>query len=333
MNVKARGRFSGGAWIAIGVLLAFIVVALGVVWTFWRAPVWLASKHTQVQLYFSGIHSNSMTLDGHYLHYFEGGTGDPIVLVHGLGGSAEMNWAVLMPYLVRSGHHVFAMDLLGAGESDRPTDRTYSIAEQAKLVETFMDSKQLQKVALAGHSMGGWIAARVALDQPQRIGRLILVDSSGTVFKSKFDVAGTALLVPETTEQVDALMAILTPHPSPLPDAVKEDIVRRVKNGGWATRRALASMLTGADLLDQSFSSLKMPLLIVWGKQDALIPETVGEAMHVAAPQSVLEVYDGCGHIAVVTCADRIAPAMASFVDGKGPPAGSTIEVPLKSQP
>ena len=113
-----------------------------------------------------------MIVEGEQVHYFEGGTGDPVVLVHGLGSYAQQDWAFLMPYLVRTGHHVYAMDLLGFGESAKPADRTYSIAEQAKLVEVFLDAKHLNTVTLAGISMGGWIAAMVALDQPQRITRL-----------------------------------------------------------------------------------------------------------------------------------------------------------------
>jgi pimeloyl-ACP methyl ester carboxylesterase len=305
------------------IVLVLAAAALGL--TIWRSPLWVASKFTQAQLYRAGIRGYSMTIDGQKLHYIEGGSGDPVVLVHGLGGAAQVDWAELIPHLVRNGHHVYAMDLFGFGESAKPRDRSYSIAEQAKLVETFLDATHLDRVALAGDSMGGWIAAMVALDQPQRISRLMLFDSAGLSFHLGFD---PALFTPRTAGQVDGLMAILTPHPPPIPDFVKQDLIRHVKRNGWVVERALASMETGADLLDQRFPSLKMPLLIVWGKEDVLTPLTVGEAMHQAAPQSVLEIYDGCGHIANQMCADRIAPSMASFLDGTGPQSGTRVEVP-----
>ena len=117
------------------------------------------------------------------------------------------------------------------------------------------------------------------------------------------------------------------PNPDPIPDFVKEDLLRKTRRDGWVIERALASMKTGADLLDRRFSDLKMPLLLVWGKQDLLTPLTIGEAMQQAAPQSVLEVFDGCGHIAIQTCADRIAPMKVSFLDASRPPPGATIEV------
>jgi len=89
-----------------------------------------------------------------------------------------------------------------------------------------------------------------------------------------------------------------------------------------------AALRDGADLLDQRLSSLKQPLLLVWGKQDAMTPLSLDEAMHRAAAGSVLEVYDGCGHIAVLTCVERLRPRLMDFLAGKGPAPGTTVEVP-----
>jgi pimeloyl-ACP methyl ester carboxylesterase len=324
-NVDAGGGSSRAARLAVRILLVLALIAAGPVLAIWRSPLWVASKVVKAQLYLAGIHSDSISVDAQELHYLEGGSGDAVVLVHGLGGSAQQDWANLMPHLVRSGHHVYAMDLPGFGDSPKPADRSYSIAEQAGLVEAFLDAKQLMKVTLGGESMGGWIAATVALEQPQRISQLMLFDSAGLSFKPSFDVA---LFTPRTHEQVDALMAILIPQPPSIPAYVKEDLLRRTARDGWVIERALASMQTGVDLLDKKFSSLKMPLLLVWGKQDVLTPLSIGEAMHRAVPQSVLAVYDGCGHIAVQTCTDRIAPMTVSFLDGTLSQAGRTIEVP-----
>lgn len=307
-------------WVGVLAITAAVVVL-----TVWRAPVWVGSKVMQAQLYTAGIHSYSMIVDGRRVHYLEGGTGDPVVLVHGLGASAQNNWRNLMPRLVRSGHHVYAMDLLGYGQSARPADRTYSIDEEAKFVEAFLDAKHLNQVVVAGVSMGGWIAATVALDQPQRITRLVLLDSAGLRFTPGFDLG---LFTPQNREQVDGLMAILTPHPQPMPGFVKDDLVREISPHAWVIKRALASMVTGTDLLDERFPSLKMPLLLVWGHEDVLTPLSIGQSMHEAAPQSVLEVYDGCGHLAVETCADRIGPRISSFLAGNGPPAGATVDLP-----
>ncbi len=307
-------------WVWVLVIAAAVVVL-----AVWRAPVWVGSKVMRAQLYSAGIHSYSMIVDGQRVHYLEGGTGDPIVLVHGLGASAQNNWRNLMPRLVRDGHHAYAMDLLGYGESAMPTDHTYSIGEEGKFVEAFLEAKHLNQVAVAGVSMGGWIAATVALDQPQRITRLVLLDSAGLRFTPDFDLG---LFTPQNRDQVDGLMAILTPNPQRMPGFVKDDLVREISRHAWVIQRALASMVSGADLLDERFPSLKMPVLLVWGNEDVLTPLRIGQNMHEAAPQSVLEVYHGCGHLAVETCADRIAPRISNFLAGNGPPAGATVDVP-----
>jgi len=327
IDTNARGRSERFARAMVRPLVGFVLIAAALGLIQWRSPLWVTSKVTQVELYLAGIHSEFVILDGHELHYLEGGTGDPVVLVHGLGSSAQQGWAKLMPYLVRSGHHVYAVDLLGFGESEKPADHSYSIKEQAGVLEKFLDEKHLEKVALAGESMGGWISAVTALDQPQRVSELILYDSAGLWFRPSFDLS---LLTPQTTEQVDTLAAISMPRTNPIPDYVKEDLIREAKRENWVVQRALTSMLAGADLLDQSFSSLKMPLLIVWGKEDAVTPLKIGETMHRVTPQSVLAVYDGCGHIAVDTCADRVAPMTVSFLGGTRPQAGRTIEVPTE---
>ncbi len=296
----------------------------------WNSPLWVDLQITRARYFLAGIHGDSLLIDGQQVHYVEGGSGSPVVLIHGLGGSAHLDWAELLPQLVRGGHHVYALDLLGFGESAKPTDRGYSIAEQAQLVVKFLDTKHLPLVALAGDSMGGWIASMVALNQSHRVKQLVLFDSAGLTFKPSFDVS---LFTPRTKDDVDALLAILIPQAVRLPDFVKEDLIRETERDGWVIKRAVASMLTGADVLDAKFSSLKVPLLIVWGKQDVLTPLALAETMHRAAPQSVLEVYDGCGHISVKTCSDRVGPMTVSFLNGAAPQFGTRIEIPAGSLP
>lgn len=266
-----------------------------------------------------------MVIDGYEVHYVEGGAGQPVVLIHGLGSQGQQDWQRLLPILVRAGYHVYAPDLLGYGGSAKPADHSYSIPEEAKFVESFLAVNHLTGVDLGEVSMGGWVAATVALDDPQAVSKLILIDSAGMRFKLSFD---RALFTPQTTAQVDQLMAVVALDPPPVPQFIKEAFVRRSKRDGWVVQRALASMFAGADYLDAKFPSLKMPVLLVWGKQDAITPISLAESMHHGAPQSVLAVYDRCGHVAVVTCMDRIAPTVLDFLSGANQQPGRTIEVP-----
>jgi len=323
MGPEGKGR-RRPRWLFLGMLFVLVVASAAGVLVRW--PLRAYSKLTQAQLAWEGVREHTLMLEGLDIHYLEGGSGRPVILLHGLGGEAQ-DWASLLPDLVRAGFHVYAMDLPGFGESAKPKDRTYSVSEQARFVESFLDAMRLERVRLVGVSMGGWIAALVALDAPQRVERLVLIDSAGLRFTPSFN---TGLFAPRTPAQVDALLALLMPHPEPLPNFVREDVVRHVNGHAWVIERALASMGSGADLLDDKLASMKTPLLLIWGKQDVITPLALGEAMHRAAPDSVLEVFDGCGHLAFSTCAVQVAPRLIAFLAGQAPSAGETVEVPAK---
>lgn len=310
-------------------VLLFLIVIVAVTLLRPLAVLWLA---TQTRLLFDGIHSDYTTIPfagnpSVRIHYYAGGSGPPVVLVHGLGARAE-DWAALMPQLVRDHHRVYALDLPGYGRSDWPS-ADYSIPELAGAVEAFLDSQHLARTDLAGWSMGGWIAMRVALDQPQRIRRLVIFDSAGTRFDMPWD---PSLFEPDTPAKLAALDNLLMAGPAPhVPGFIQRDVFRFVGKHAWVVERNMNSMLTGASLLDGQLGALRMPMMIVWGKQDHLIPVSIGEGIHKAVPQSEFEVFDGCGHLAPVQCAAQIGPVFKGFLDEPSPIPGQQAEI-LKKQ-
>jgi pimeloyl-ACP methyl ester carboxylesterase len=312
-------------WVLLGILA---LLAALVVFAFLR-PLTVLIFATQGRLLFDGIHSDYTELPfagaSHVrVHYYAGGSGSPIVMVHGLGGRAE-DWAALMPQLVRDHHRVYALDLPGYGRSDWPANAAYSIPEQTALVEAFLDNRHLARTDLAGWSMGGWLAMRLALDQPQRIRRLVIFDSAGTRFPLAWD---TSIFEPDTPAKLRTLDDLLMAGPAPhVPAFIQRDIFRFVGRHGWVVRRNMNSLLTGADLLDGKLGGLKMPMLILWGKQDHLIPVSVGEQIHHDVPQSEFVVVDGCGHLAPGQCAAQVGPVFKGFLDEPSPIAGQQAEI------
>jgi pimeloyl-ACP methyl ester carboxylesterase len=182
----------------------------------------------------------------------------------------------------------------------------------------------LEKVNLVGWSMGGWVAMRVALDRPERIGRLVLCDAAGLRFEPSFTIFD---FEPTTIPAVQRLYRMLMPQPAEVPAFLARDMVRKFKQLNWVVDRSARSMFRGVDLLDGKLDRLQMPTLILWGKQDHLIPLATGVSMHEQIPQSVLEIYDGCGHLAPGQCAARIGPRMVDFLNGKEPQTQKTTEV------
>jgi pimeloyl-ACP methyl ester carboxylesterase len=303
----------------LAMLVLFLLGALVV----WQQPLEALGTLTRARLAYSGFHNEYATIRGNRIHYYEGGSGAAVVLVHGLGSRAE-DWANLMPQLKQAGFHVYAIDLLGYGRSARPANATYSISEEAHYVEDFIAQRGLDKVDLVGWSMGGWVAMRVALDQPERIGRLVLCNSAGIRFEPSFTIFD---FEPTTIPAVQHLYRLLMPQPTQLPDFLARDMVRKFKQLNWVVDRSARSMFAGDDLLDGKLGRLQMPTLILWGKQDHLIPLATGISLHEQIPQSVLEIYDGCGHLAPGQCASRIGPRLVDFLQSKEPQTQKTTEI------
>ncbi|MFL6426858.1 MAG: alpha/beta fold hydrolase [Acidobacteriaceae bacterium] len=303
----------------LAMLVLFLLGALVV----WQQPLEVLGAVTRARLAYNGFRSEYMTIRGNRIHYYEGGSGAPVVLVHGLGSRAE-DWENLMPQLKQSGFHVYAIDLLGYGRSARPANATYSIAEEAQYVEDFIAQRGLEKVDLIGWSMGGWVTMRVALDQPERIGRLVLCNAAGIRFVPAFTIFD---FEPTTIPAVQHLYRLLMPQPTQLPDFLARDMVSKFKQLNWVVDRSARSMFHGDDLLDGKLGGLRMPTLIVWGKQDHLIPLATGISLHEQISDSVLEIYDGCGHLAPGQCASRIGPRMVDFLKGKEPQTQKTAEI------
>ena len=306
-------------------LLVVICFALGLILLVCLRPLEVLLAVVQLKLRSDGISSRYTSIDGYRIHYFEGGSGQPILLIHGLGSRAE-DWADLMPQLVQGGRHVYAIDMLGYGRSSRPVDAAYSIPEEAGVVEKFLVSQNLGQTDLAGWSMGGWVAIRIALDEPERIRRLAIYDSAGLRFDLPFKAS---LFWPDNPASLTALNDLLSPGRGPhLPALMQRDILRLVERNGWIVRRSMESMLTGTDLVDDNLGALKVPVLIAWGKNDQLTPVQLAYNFHAQVPQSVLEIYDGCGHLAPRECADRIGPNTLAFLNAEPPMPPQVKEIP-----
>jgi pimeloyl-ACP methyl ester carboxylesterase len=295
----------------LGAALAFLA-ALGV----WECPI--SGVYFRcvipVRLLQAGGESRWVTVAGHRVHYDVLGpaAGAPVVLVHGLGGRAE-DWLALARALAKAGHRVYLPDLVGYGRSDQPADFSYSVRDEAGVVLGFLDAVGLKQVDLGGISMGGWIVQVVANEHQDRVRRLMLFDSAGITEQPTWD---TRLFTPATPEQVAQLNALLYPHPAPVPGFVARDILRITRKNGWVIRRAVASMLSGRDEPESEslLPGLRMPVLLVWGAEDRIMPLEQGEKMHTLVPLSKLEVFFGCGHLAPMQCAGRVEPNVVEFV-------------------
>ena len=287
-----------------------LIVAAGI--GFWARPVSYYNEANYLREFLSGVESRSVEVGGYRVHYLaEGPAGGPVVvLVHGLGGRAE-DWRELAPYFAKAGYRVYLPDLPGYGRSEQPTGFSYSVRDEAHVVVGFLDALGLKQVGLGGWSMGGWIAQLVASEHPERVNRLMLFDAVGIDEKPDWD---TQLFTPTTPAELDQLDALLMPKPPKVPGFVARDILRVSNQNAWVIHRAVATMLTAQDTTDNLLPGLRMPVLIVRGAEDLITSPRQAETMHRLLPQSDLEVFPGCGHLAPGQCAAQVGPKAMEFL-------------------
>jgi pimeloyl-ACP methyl ester carboxylesterase len=217
------------------------------------------------------------------------------------------------------GFHVYAPDLPGYGRSAKPADASYSISMEEAAVVGFMQAVHLQRADVGGWSMGGWISLKLALDHPELVDRLIVYDSAGTYFPATF---GPELFSPTDVAGVHRLLAALSPLPRDVPDFAARAMVRKLQANAWVIQRSLATMIGGHDLLDFRLHNVTEPTLIVWGSHDDLIPLSVGQTMHSSIPHSVLDVIEGCGHLAPAECSKPVIEGTVQFLRAEPPMQG-----------
>ena len=280
-------------------------------------PVAVMRLAGELVLRASGVRSRYVQAGPFRLRYLEAGSGPPLLLIHGLGSNAAQDWGRLVAPLGRS-HHVYAPDLVGFGLSERPASADYSIPMQVDAVRAFLEAVGVSKAQVAGLSMGGWIAARLAGEHPELVERLVLVDAAGLRPDEKSPIPAEVLL-PHDEAGVRRLIAAVRHKPPPAPSFLVRDILRERLREEWIVRRALESMRPGRDWLNGTLGRATMPVLIVWGRQDVLIPVAYAAPLQAELAHATLSVLDGCGHVPMADCPEAFDRTLIAFLSASAP--------------
>jgi pimeloyl-ACP methyl ester carboxylesterase len=248
-----------------------------------------------------------------------------LLLLHGSNASL-LTWEPWSKTLSDQ-FHVVSVDLPGHGLTGAVPDGDYSQEGMVRFVLAFADRLGLKTFALAGNSMGGGVAARFAEEHPGRVTKLILVDAAGMPFKQG---TGTPLAFRlARIPVVNRLLLHVTPRSfvtEGLDKAIvhKEIITEAMIDSYWdfvrmeGTRPATLSRFQGAwdTYVRDHTTALKMPVLILWGEQDALIPLDSAHDWQKSVPGSKLIVYPKTGHIPMEEVADQSAADVRKFLNG-----------------
>lgn len=289
-------------------LLAVLLIALAAF--VYLRPLTLAYASRDLYLVLIGMRSEFVQVGPHRIHYWTAGEGPPLLLVHGVAMRAADMAPLFLP--LKKQHRIYAPDLLGFGESDPSRTGDYSVATQAEMIRGFMDAVQLRQPDVAGLSMGGWIALKLAAEHPERVRRLALLSSAGLGFQSILTETSFSATTVAEQRRSFALQSDILPR---LPDFVLRDFLRVSKKKRPVVIASMRSMLTHHELLmDRKLERVRMPVLIVHGTSDRIVPYSVALRMKEQMPHATLVPLPGCGHLAAVECGRPAMHALLAFL-------------------
>ena len=272
-------------------------------------------------------------LHGRSITYREAGEGPVLLLIHGMAGTSE-GWDAVIGRLAR-GHTVIAPDFPGHGESE-PGGGDYSLGGLATGLRDLLAVLGHDRATLVGHSLGGGVAMQFAYQFPEIVERLVLVSSGGlgpevspvlraaALPGADLFIGATAAIGGRVGSAVGRGLGMVGLRPS----ADVAEVAR-----GYASladagrRRAFLSTLhavvgTAGQRVaagDRLYLAEAIPMLIVWGARDPIIPASHAEAAHEALPGSRLEVFDGVGHLPQLEEPVRFVDLLEDFIASTEP--------------
>jgi len=272
----------------------------------------------------------SFEYKGFSINYEDQGQGQPLILLHGFGASTY-TWRHLLPYFSKA-YRVIAIDLKGFGLSDKPLDNNYSIQDQSEIIYEFIKVHNLDNIILTGSSMGGAVSILTYLMEcdhgTHHISKLVLIDAAG--YKQRFPDFIAILRIPIINVLSISLTSSHFRSRKVLMEAffdhakITEDIIityaayLSLPGASRALIRTAQQILPpNLDDISERYKNIKIPVLIIWGENDKIIPLQVGRKFAVNIPNSKLVIVPNCGHIPQEECPSQTIEAMELFMSYK----------------
>jgi pimeloyl-ACP methyl ester carboxylesterase len=255
------------------------------------------------------------------------GNGDPVLCVHGLGANLFTWRHFVVPF--SQTNSLILVDLKGFGSSPKPADNHYSIEEHADDIYKIILDSDLRRLTLIGNSLGGAIALIVALrlceQDPTRLSRLVLIDAGAYkeylpgYLKLMRSFLGKLIvyLAPSKLAAKFVLKASYYDKNKITEEQVRAYADPLASEGGRhalleTARRCIPA---NSDEIMSKLKRIKVPTLILWGKEDGVIPVKVGELLDQDLPDSRLEIFEQCGHIPQEEKPEQTIASISGFMN------------------
>lgn len=260
-----------------------------------------------------------VTIDGTRIRYVDIGRGPAVVLLHGLAASIY-SWRHTILPVAQTGFRVIAFDNRGFGFSEKPP-HGYGNEAYARVLYELLDSLKVEDAVLVGHSMGGAIAAQAALDRPDRVRGLVLVDAAGQGVRWPFmlrvahwPIVGALFDHARGRGATAGILKALYGVPSRVTAEDVDQYYAPIAEPDFG--RGLRGVLREFtfDGLRGRLGRLAAPTLVMWGTQDRLIPMSVGQAMAAELPHAFLVRFPDAGHALPEEAPEAFNRALIGFL-------------------
>ncbi len=274
----------------------------------------------------------TQTLHGRSVSYAEAGTGPVLMLIHGMGGSSE-NWRAVIEPLARD-HTVIVPNLPGHGQSG-PSGGDYSVGGLAAGLRDLLLILGHRRATLVGHSLGGGVAMQFAYQFPEILERLVLVSSGGigpevSPLLRAASLPGAGPFIAATAPLMRALATRLQRAERggrPLSTDLIEVAHGYAQLSDRQRRAAFLSTVRSVigiggqkvSAVDRLYLAEAVPVLIIWGARDRLVPAHHAEHAHREIPGSRLEVFEGAGHLPQLEEPSRFVEVLSRFLEETDP--------------
>lgn len=256
------------------------------------------------------------------------GTGEPVLLIHGFGASSY-SWRHVIAPLAQK-YRVITIDLKGFGDSPKPRDDAYSVYEQARLVRNFILDNDLKNLHIVGHSYGGGVALAVSIylaaSNPELQKSLVLMDNIAypQELPDFVKILATPILgpllihtLPDTFQVKDLLKKVYFNDDLIPQDAIDHYAADLGKPNAKYALLTTARQILPRDLQEFSnnYPNLRIPTLIVWSREDEIVPLAIGQRLHEHLPNSKLVVLSDVGHAVQEEKPALLLPHLQHFLD------------------
>lgn len=274
----------------------------------------------------AGLRRRTIQVGEHRIVYSEGGKGEPVLLLHGFGASAD-NWNQFAVRLTRK-YRVTAPDLPGWGQSTRVETESYGYSKQIERLQQFVTQLGLKRFHLVGHSMGGFLASAYAARYPEQVITLGLIAPHGIAEPQASELAqsvaaGDNWLVARSVPEFERLLDKVFAKRPYLPKPVFRMLAQHAIRNSAKSAKIFAEMQANDPPLLERLAQIKAPALIIWGEQDRVLHVSCAEVFRQSIHNSELLVLPGSGHMPLVENARQCATAWMEFAEKAHASAGA----------